>query len=104
MTLNQVGADDLGVLLDHVERVNGYLACNLPDNRLCNADDTRERSAVVLAAADLAPPYGAALPWPPRTGEVRHRPGRTAGARGAGGRRGHAVHRARCAAAALVHR
>ncbi|MGH3547443.1 MAG: radical SAM/SPASM domain-containing protein [Pseudonocardiaceae bacterium] len=34
MTLNQVGAGDLDVLIDHVERVNGYLACNLPDNRL----------------------------------------------------------------------
>lgn len=34
MTLNQVGAGDLDELLDHVERVNGYLACNLPDNRL----------------------------------------------------------------------
>lgn len=34
MTLNQVGAADLDVLLDHVERFNGYLACNLPDNRL----------------------------------------------------------------------
>lgn len=34
MTLNQVGAADLEELLDHVERVDGYLACNLPDNRL----------------------------------------------------------------------
>jgi len=34
MTLNQVGAGDLDELLDHVQRVNGYLACNLPDNRL----------------------------------------------------------------------
>ncbi|MGH3794454.1 MAG: ATP-dependent helicase [Pseudonocardiaceae bacterium] len=36
--------------------------------------------AVVLAAADPAQPYGAALPWPPTVGEVRHRPGRKAGA------------------------
>ncbi|GAB3170738.1 hypothetical protein GCM10027059_37710 [Myceligenerans halotolerans] len=34
MTLNQVGAGDLDELLDHVERLGGYLACNLPDNRL----------------------------------------------------------------------
>lgn len=34
MTLNQVGAADLDALLDHVEHFNGYLACNLPDNRL----------------------------------------------------------------------
>ena len=37
-------------------------------------------SAVVLAAADPAQPYGAALPWPPTVGEARHRPGRKAGA------------------------
>jgi ATP-dependent Lhr-like helicase len=37
---------------------------------------------VVLAAADPANPYGAALPWPERPGEVpgAHRPGRKAGA------------------------
>jgi ATP-dependent helicase Lhr and Lhr-like helicase len=38
--------------------------------------------AVVLAAADPANAYGAALPWPDRTGDVTggHRPGRKAGA------------------------
>jgi ATP-dependent helicase Lhr and Lhr-like helicase len=38
--------------------------------------------AVVLAAADPAQPYGAALPWPERPGEApsSHRPGRKAGA------------------------
>ena len=38
--------------------------------------------AVVLAAADPAQPYGAALPWPDRPGEPpsSHRPGRKAGA------------------------
>ncbi|GII33223.1 ATP-dependent helicase [Planotetraspora mira] len=35
---------------------------------------------VVLAAADPANPYGAALPWPARPGEVTHKPGRKAGA------------------------
>ncbi len=42
---------------------------------------TPER-AVVLAAADPAQPYGAALPWPERPGETpsSHRPGRKAGA------------------------
>ncbi|MGH8916815.1 MAG: Lhr family helicase, partial [Actinomycetes bacterium] len=39
-----------------------------------------EPAAVVLAAADPAQPYGAALPWPPSVNEVRHRPGRKAGA------------------------
>jgi ATP-dependent Lhr-like helicase len=37
-------------------------------------------ATVVLAATDPAQPYGAALPWPSTVGEVRHRPGRKAGA------------------------
>jgi len=39
-------------------------------------------STVLLAAADPAQPYGAALPWPERPGETAssHRPGRKAGA------------------------
>jgi ATP-dependent helicase Lhr and Lhr-like helicase len=40
-------------------------------------EDTRR--AVVLAAADPANPYGAALPWPAHPGEVSHKPGRKAG-------------------------
>ncbi|MBW4721624.1 ATP-dependent helicase [Saccharothrix obliqua] len=36
--------------------------------------------AVVLAAADPAQPYGAALPWPEPVGEGRHRPARKSGA------------------------
>jgi ATP-dependent Lhr-like helicase len=39
--------------------------------------DRRDYQAVVLAAADPANPYGAALPWP---GAGAHRPGRKAGA------------------------
>ena len=37
---------------------------------------------VVLAAADPAQPYGAALPWPERPGDsaTSHKPGRKAGA------------------------
>ena len=35
---------------------------------------------MVLAAADPAQPYGAALPWPETVGETKHRPGRKAGA------------------------
>ena len=44
------------------------------------AEDSRR--AVVLAAADPAQPYGAALPWPARPEEAAtaHRPGRKAGA------------------------
>jgi ATP-dependent Lhr-like helicase len=40
----------------------------------------RDAATVVLAATDPAQPYGAALPWPPTVGDVRHRPGRKAGA------------------------
>jgi ATP-dependent helicase Lhr and Lhr-like helicase len=35
---------------------------------------------VVLAAADPAQPYGAALGWPASVGDTKHRPGRKAGA------------------------
>jgi ATP-dependent helicase Lhr and Lhr-like helicase len=40
------------------------------------------RASTVLAAADPAQPYGAALAWPDRPGETpsSHRPGRKAGA------------------------
>jgi ATP-dependent Lhr-like helicase len=37
-------------------------------------------SSVVLAAADPAQPYGAALAWPASIGDTKHRPGRKAGA------------------------
>jgi ATP-dependent Lhr-like helicase len=39
-----------------------------------------DATAIVLAAADPAQPYGAALPWPDPVGEGKHRPGRKAGA------------------------
>jgi ATP-dependent Lhr-like helicase len=44
--------------------------------------DRLSGQALVLAAADPAQPYGAALPWPDRPGETpaSHRPGRKAGA------------------------
>ena len=44
-----------------------------------SGDEDEPGSAVVLAAADPAQPYGAALPWPEPGGETRHRPGRKAG-------------------------
>ncbi|MFP5023415.1 ATP-dependent helicase [Pseudonocardia phyllosphaerae] len=43
-------------------------------------DAWRALPRVVLAAADPAQPYGAALPWPDTLGETKHRPGRKAGA------------------------
>jgi ATP-dependent Lhr-like helicase len=39
-----------------------------------------EPGAVVLAGADPAQPWGAALDWPATVGEAKHRPGRKAGA------------------------
>jgi len=45
-------------------------------------DVLTSREIPLLAAADPAQPYGAALPWPERPGEAAssHRPGRKAGA------------------------
>jgi ATP-dependent Lhr-like helicase len=56
----------------------GYFVEGLGGSR---GNKSAER-AVVLAAADPAQPYGAALPWPERPGETpsSHRPGRKAGA------------------------
>jgi ATP-dependent Lhr-like helicase len=58
-----------------VDRLRSYLDGLDPDHR--------EYHAVVIAAADPANPYGAALPWPSRKlseDDVAHRPGRKAGA------------------------
>jgi len=54
----------------------------LADRPLGTAPDIKAERAVVLAAADPAQPYGAALPWPARPEETAggHRPGRKAGA------------------------
>ncbi|MBK6874704.1 MAG: DEAD/DEAH box helicase [Kineosporiaceae bacterium] len=44
-------------------------------------DSPTNRQTIVLAAADPANPYGAALPWPARPAETgQHKPGRKAGA------------------------
>lgn len=48
-----------------------------PESRR-GSEAERARRAVVLAAADPANPYGAALPWPAHPGS--HKPGRKAGA------------------------
>jgi ATP-dependent Lhr-like helicase len=58
-----------------VDRLRSYLDGVEPDHR--------EYHAVVMAAADPANPYGAALPWPARKvadEDATHRPGRKAGA------------------------
>jgi ATP-dependent Lhr-like helicase len=58
-----------------VDRLRSYLDGVDPERR--------EYHAVVLAAADTANPYGAALPWPSKKAadeDMSHRPGRKAGA------------------------
>ena len=58
-----------------IDRLRSYLDGVDPDHR--------EYHAVVMAAADPANPYGAALRWPSRAtadDDVAHRPGRKAGA------------------------
>ncbi|MDQ3580015.1 MAG: DEAD/DEAH box helicase, partial [Actinomycetota bacterium] len=45
-----------------------------------DTDPAQAENAVVLAAADPAQPYGAALAWPDPLGDGKHRPGRKAGA------------------------
>jgi ATP-dependent Lhr-like helicase len=60
-------------------------ALSRPDGGRDTPDPTGDGQAgglsrVVLAAADPAQPYGAALPWPATIGDTRHRPGRKAGA------------------------
>ncbi len=49
-------------------------------SRLPGQEQVGTPEAVVLAAADPAQPYGAALSWPDPLGEGRHRPGRKSGA------------------------
>ena len=57
------------------------LRAAVPAGRVRSAERTSgPRSGVVLAAADPAQPYGAALPWPDSVGDTGHRPGRKAGA------------------------
>jgi ATP-dependent Lhr-like helicase len=64
-----------------VDRMRALVDPVKNDGRLAKLAQSPER-AVVLAAADPAQPYGAALPWPERPGETpsSHRPGRKAGA------------------------
>ncbi|MEO5833329.1 MAG: ATP-dependent helicase [Nakamurella sp.] len=58
-----------------VDRLRGFV--RIPGSELLG-DGTEP--AVVLAAADPANPYGAALPWPEVMAEEKHRPARRAGA------------------------
>jgi ATP-dependent Lhr-like helicase len=60
----------------------GMGGTGLPHERGDSGGSSLRASTVVLAAADPAQPYGAALAWPDRPGETAssHRPGRKAGA------------------------
>ncbi|MEU5692675.1 DEAD/DEAH box helicase [Actinosynnema sp. NPDC020468] len=49
-------------------------------SRAPDQDHLGDPRAVVLAAADPAQPYGAALSWPDPVGDTKHRPGRKSGA------------------------
>jgi ATP-dependent Lhr-like helicase len=49
-------------------------------SRPAGPDPGQDVPVVVLAAADPAQPYGAALDWPAAIGDTKHRPGRKAGA------------------------
>ncbi|MEW9531492.1 ATP-dependent helicase [Microbispora sp. NPDC049125] len=51
-----------------------------PEDPWASPPPPAPRRVVVLAATDPANPYGAALPWPERTDDVTHKPGRKAGA------------------------
>jgi ATP-dependent Lhr-like helicase len=62
-----------------VDRMRALADRPRPGDPAARASLAAER-AVVLAAADPAQPYGAALPWPDRPDESAHRPGRKAGA------------------------
>jgi ATP-dependent Lhr-like helicase len=55
-------------------------AMSRPDGPSADHETGSGPSGVVLAAADPAQPYGAALPWPETVGDTGHRPGRKAGA------------------------
>jgi ATP-dependent Lhr-like helicase len=55
-------------------------AMSRPDGPSGDHDTDSGPSGVVLAAADPAQPYGAALSWPETVGDTGHRPGRKAGA------------------------
>ena len=61
-------------LASTVDRLRGYA------DSPADAGGTPDYQAVVLAAADPANPYGAALGWPATSGGEGHRPGRKAGA------------------------
>jgi ATP-dependent Lhr-like helicase len=65
-----------------VDRLRLLAGSARPDEPTPGPPSQTAEDALVLAATDPANPYGAALPWPERPGEVAsgHKPGRKAGA------------------------
>lgn len=66
-----------------IESLGGsqFALASTVDRLRAHVDGGGQYRTVVLAAADPANPYGAALPWPIRDdAEISHRPGRKAGA------------------------
>ncbi|WP_133851437.1 ATP-dependent helicase [Labedaea rhizosphaerae] len=63
-----------------VDRLRAVSRSDTPDTLNPHSPNAKGSSAVVLAAADPAQPYGAALPWPQPLGDGKHRPARKAGA------------------------
>jgi ATP-dependent Lhr-like helicase len=66
--------------VDGMPSTDGFDPTSGPGGSPGRAGSGTGPSRVVLAAADPAQPYGAALPWPGTVGDTGHRPGRKAGA------------------------
>ena len=80
--MRAMAGDLIAGAADGADRGARHATAGGPRVATAAADPDRRARSVVLAAADPAQPYGAALPWPPRPEETAtsHRPGRKAGA------------------------
>jgi ATP-dependent Lhr-like helicase len=72
--------DDLADAGDPLESESSVLDARARRTAAPGAAGSTGLARVVLAAADPAQPYGAALGWPTSVGDTKHRPGRKAGA------------------------
>ena len=79
--LEQTGACLRGYYIDTLGAAQFAAPSTVDRMRTFVNDDgaVTETEAVTLAATDPANPFGAALPWPTRTTDSRHRPARKAG-------------------------
>ncbi|MEO3872304.1 ATP-dependent helicase [Nonomuraea sp. B12E4] len=80
-TSGEASGEGFGLVQEGVPGRRGGLgqAAGAGSGTFGRVGDRGGRRAVVLAAADPANPYGAALPWPQHPGDVGHKPGRKAG-------------------------